>query len=149
MEAVIFMGIQGSGKTTFYCREFLKSHIRINLYMLKTRHREKLLLDACIEMKQSFVVDNTNPTRDDRKRYIEPAGKNGFRIIGYYFSSVPSECLERNRKRVEGERIPEPGIRGTNSRLELPDRSEGVDELHYVKAWQGGGFEIAPWEPEE
>lgn len=61
MEAILFIGIQASGKTTFYKERFFKTHIRVNLDMLKTRHRESLLLKACIEMKQPFVVDNTNP----------------------------------------------------------------------------------------
>jgi predicted kinase len=44
MEAVILIGIQGSGKSTF-CRErFFNTHIRINLDMLKTRHRERYLV---------------------------------------------------------------------------------------------------------
>lgn len=149
MEAVIFMGIQASGKTTFYCRKFFRSHLRINLDMLKTRHREKLLLDACIRMKQSFVVDNTNPTREDRRRYLEPAGGSGFKVTGYYFSSVLSECLERNRNRAEDERIPEAGIRGISSEMELPDQSEGFDELYYVKVNQEGRFEVTPWKQEE
>ena len=39
MQAVIFIGIQGSGKTTFYRDRFFNTHFRINLDMLKTRHR--------------------------------------------------------------------------------------------------------------
>ena len=43
MEAVILIGIQGSGKSTFYRERFFDTHVRINLDMLKTRQREKLL----------------------------------------------------------------------------------------------------------
>ena len=39
MEIIILMGIQASGKSTFYRQKFADSHIRINLDMLKTRHR--------------------------------------------------------------------------------------------------------------
>jgi predicted kinase len=46
MEAVIFVGIQGTGKSTFYKERFFDTHVRINLDMLKTRHREKLLVQA-------------------------------------------------------------------------------------------------------
>jgi hypothetical protein len=82
MEAVIFTGIQAVGKSLFYKERFFTTHVRINLDMLKTRHREKLLLKACLEMKQPFVVDNTNPTIDNRKRYIGPAKQAGFQIVG-------------------------------------------------------------------
>ncbi len=60
MEAVVFIDIQASGKTTFYKQGFFESHICINLDMLKTRHREAVLLESCLQMKQPFVVDNTN-----------------------------------------------------------------------------------------
>ena len=40
---MIFCGIQGSGKTTFYRDHLLASHIRISLDMLRTRrHQPKL-----------------------------------------------------------------------------------------------------------
>lgn len=71
MEAIIFVGIQATGKSTFYRENFFKTHIRINLDMLKTRHRENIILEACIKAKQPFVIDNTNPSMNDRKKYIE------------------------------------------------------------------------------
>jgi predicted kinase len=114
--------------------------------MLKTRRREKLLLDACIEMKQPFVVDNTNPTKTDRQRYINLAKDKRFKVIGIYFSSEISQCIERNLKRPEDEQIPERGIKGTYSRLELPEYAEGFDELYYVKTDKNSGFKISDWE---
>jgi predicted kinase len=41
MEAVIFVGIQASGKSTFYCQRFFATHMRISLDMLRTRRRER------------------------------------------------------------------------------------------------------------
>jgi len=60
MEAVILIGIQASGKSSFYKERFFDTHVRINLDMLKTKHRQRVLLDACLAGKQPFVVDNTN-----------------------------------------------------------------------------------------
>ena len=77
MEAVIFVGLQGAGKSTFYRERFFATHLRINLDMLKTRHREGRFLQACIETRQPFVVDNTNPTRAERQVYIEAAKQAG------------------------------------------------------------------------
>ena len=51
------MGIQAVGKSTFFNDRFSKTHIRINLDMLRTRHRENAILKACFEASQSFVVD--------------------------------------------------------------------------------------------
>jgi predicted kinase len=78
-----------------------------------------------------LVVDNTNPTIVDRQRYITPAIAARFQVVGYYFESKINDALARNNQRDR--HVPEPGIRGTHSRLELPDISEGFDELYYVK----------------
>ncbi|MDL2321544.1 ATP-binding protein, partial [Desulfosarcina sp. OttesenSCG-928-B08] len=66
MEAIIFCGIQASGKSTFYLERFFKTHVRISLDLLRTRNRENRFLSLCLETGQHFVVDNTNPTRSDR-----------------------------------------------------------------------------------
>lgn len=71
MEAVIFIGIQATGKSTFSQQRFFSTHIRINLDMLKTRNRERTLPAACLEAKQPFVLDNTNLTREARAGYIK------------------------------------------------------------------------------
>lgn len=87
MQAVIFVGIQASRKSTFYSQRFSQTHIRINLDMLKTRHREKRLLETCVEIGQPFVLDNTNPTPGERERYVIPARNQRFHITNYYFDS--------------------------------------------------------------
>ena len=144
MEAVILCGIQATGKSTFCNTRLYSTHIRLNLDMLKTRHREDLLLDACLRAKQPFVVDNTNPTREERTRYIVPAKAAGFRVVGYYFEAKISDALLRNSGRPGGDQVPDRGIKGTAARLEIPSLSEGFDALHYVRMTTDG-FEIQDW----
>lgn len=148
MNAVLFIGIQATGKSRFFTERFFDSHIRVNLDMLKTRHREKLLLDACLAGKQPFVIDNTNPSRADRERYIVPARAAGFRVTGYYFQSVIADALARNARREGAARVPDKAIPGTAKRLELPNRLEGFDELFYVSISAGGGFDVKEWNDE-
>jgi predicted kinase len=97
MEAVIFIGIQAVGKSTFYKERFFGTHVRINLDMLRTRHRERLLLQACLDSGQPLVVDNTNILKSERAVYIGPARLAGFHVIGYYFQSRLQDALQRNR----------------------------------------------------
>jgi predicted kinase len=142
MEAVIFVGIQATGKTTFYKQRFFETHVRISMDMLKTRTRETLLLKACLAAKQPFVVDNTNIKKDDRQRYIELAKPLGFRVICYYFPAVVKEVLARNKQRTGKAAIPVPGIFGTLKRLQVPTLAEGFDKLYHVSINASNEFVI-------
>jgi predicted kinase len=142
MEAIIFIGIQGSGKTTFYQQQFFKRHLRLSLDMLKTRHREKLLLEACIASKTKFVVDNTNPTIAERTRYITAARAARFTVIGYQFMIEPAEAARRNARREGKERIPDVGVYGTQKRLESPTLAEGFDQIFTVRQDKDGTFVV-------
>jgi predicted kinase len=145
LEAVIFVGIQGTGKSTFYKERYFRTHVRINLDMLRTRHREAVLLHACIEAQQRFVVDNTNPTVEQRARYILPARAAGFRVIGYYFQSALAAAIQRNESRPLPERIPAKAIAGTYKQLQIPTLTEAFDALHYVRLSEGG-FSVEDWQ---
>jgi predicted kinase len=148
MQAIIFVGIQASGKSTFYSQQFATTHLCINLDMLKTRHREQRLLETCLEIGQQFVVDNTNPTPNDRLRYIQPAKLQNCQIVGYYFESKIINSIERNQHRPIEQQVPEKGIRGTHARLVIPKYDEGFDQLYYVRLLPDGGFDIAEWNNE-
>lgn len=145
MEAIIFTGLQASGKSSFYKQIFFDSHLRINLDFLKTRNREKKLLEYCIKVKLPFVVDNTNPTIAERKVYIELAKAAKYRIIGYYFQSDIKECLKRNSKRLGKQRVPNVGLFATQNRLQIPGFDEGFDELKYV-ILKDGDFEVTEYQ---
>jgi len=147
MEAVILIGIQGSGKSTFYKERFFATHIRISNDMLKTRHRERVLIRACIEAKQPFVIDKTNVAVLKRAPYIAEAHEAGFKVAGYYLRSGAGEALGRNELRSGKERVPVKGVLGTLKRLELPSRAEGFDELYYVTI-KDGRFNVEDWKDE-
>ncbi len=148
MEAVIFMGLQASGKSSYYQQQFFNTHVRINLDMLKTRNREKRLIQVCLQTQQPFVIDNTNPLKEDRRKYIEEAKAAGFRVVGYYFQSRVEDCKRRNEARASNQRVPLVAILGTHKRLELPTCDEGFDELHYVKVGEENGFVVEAWADE-
>ena len=147
VEAVIFTGIQATGKSSFYLQQFYTTHIRLNMDMLKTRHREKLLLEACLQAKQSFVIDNTNPLQSDRKRYMDQIREHDFVITGYYFQSGIADCLTRNQTRTGKSRVPDVAILSTHKKLELPQMSEGYDRLYYVSL-QDGNFIVEEYKDE-
>lgn len=57
------------------------------------------------------------------------------------------DCVRRNENRAGKNRVPSKAIAATSNKLELPARSEGFDELYFVKI-SDGTFEIEKWEDE-
>ena len=141
---VIMMGIQGSGKSTFYHKYLEEEYIRVNLNTLKTRYQERLLIQKCIEERNNFAIDNTNPTKEDRQRYIPMAREAGYRIIGYFMESKLQPCIERNNQRTGKAKIPAAAIAATSNRLQIPSYDEGFDELYFVKN-DGEAMIIEEW----
>ncbi len=147
--AAIFIGIQAVGKSTFYKQRFFSTHVRINLDMLKTRVREALILQACLDARQAFVVDNTNILKSERANYIELARAAGFQVHGYYFQSRLHEALQRNSQRSGKAKIPEKGVISTHKHLGIPTIVEGFDRLFYVQIDPlSGEFVIKEWQDE-
>lgn len=145
--AYLMMGIQGSGKSTF-CAKYLLDATRINLDTLHTRNKEALLIADCQATGVDYVVDNTNPTREDRARYI-PAAKNaGYHVVGYFMQSQLQECIRRNDLRKGKEKIPAKAIAMTSNKLEMPSSAEGFDELYFVKN-DGETMTIWDWREED
>lgn len=142
MQLIIFTGVQASGKSSFYLLNLYQSHLRINLDMLKTRHREKIIFEACLASKTKMVIDNTNPTKADRARYIGHAKDAGFEVIAYYFETDLKTALARNSHRIGKANIPKVGVCATYNKLEVPSLDEGFDAIFQIKIVGNGEFSI-------
>ncbi|WP_228376912.1 AAA family ATPase [Chryseobacterium vrystaatense] len=140
---LIFIGIPASGKSSFYKELFFNSHIRISMDLLNTRNKEGKLLRYCFETQSQMVIDNTNVTKEERKKYIELARQNNYEIIGYYFDSHLKDCLERNKNRKDT--ISEIGIKTKYKELAKPFYEEGFDHIHTVNMVDNE-FIITPYE---
>jgi predicted kinase len=141
-EAVLLIGIPGSGKTTFYRDPFFNSHVRLSLDLLKTRERESAILRACLSAGQSFVVDNTNVTAEERARYITAARAAGFRVIGYFFQANVRRSIALNKKREAAKAVPVYGVLRAYKRLVPPDSAEGFDQLFLVDFGKDNDFVV-------
>ena len=142
MQAIIFIGIQASGKTTFYNRMLSDDYKHISLDDLHTRNKENLGLMDCLDNGKSFVIDNTNPRISDRVNYIKKAKEYGYHIIGIFFQSIVKDCVLRNEGR--GGDVPSKAIANTSNKLQMPTIKEGFDELYYVRI-ENNDFEISTW----
>lgn len=142
----LMTGIPASGKSSF-CRTKPFMQTIISLDRVKTRARERSLIEEAFVQGASFTVDNTNVTREERAVYIQEARKNGYKVVGYYLKSVVKECLERNRKREGKARVPDKAILSKSKQLELPSPDEGYDQLWYVYM-EDGQFKELAWKEE-
>jgi predicted kinase len=70
MEAIIFVGIQGSGKSTFFKERFFDSHIALILICCGQENREKMLFEAVLKRNKSLVLDKTNLTREESENTL-------------------------------------------------------------------------------
>jgi predicted kinase len=142
MEAVILAGIQGSGKTTFALERFFQTHVRLSLDQLKTRHKENILLHACLAAQQPFVIDNTNVTIEARAHYLRLAKAAGFRCVLYFFETTTRDAIGRNSGRPPNQRVPNLAILGSYKKQQPPTKEEGFDEIYKVRVTEGR-FELA------
>jgi predicted kinase len=146
MEAVIFIGVQGSGKSTFYREQFFDRYVRISLDLLRTRHRQQKFIETCLATQQRFVIDNTNPKIAERALFIAAARGAKFRITGYFFQTPLADALRRNAQRSGKQQIPARGVISTFKRLQEPTLQEGFDELYVVTIDGENRFLVSPWQ---
>lgn len=128
--SIVLVGLQGAGKSTLARGFFGDTHVRLNLDMLRTRHREALLLEACIASKTAFVVDNTNLTREARARYTA-AVRERTPLVAVWIDTPLELALARNAQREGKARIPDHVLVHSVRQLEPPSASEG-----FVRVWR-------------
>lgn len=149
LELIVFVGLQGAGKSSFYRARFAASHVLVSKDCFpnnrKPARRQRQLLEEALGAGRSVVVDNTNATWADRAELIALARAFGAAVVGYYFESRLDDCLERNRLRQGRARVPDIALHVTRKRLCCPSLAEGFDRLHYVRLAGGDRFEVLDW----
>jgi predicted kinase len=133
-EAVIFVGLQGSGKTTYFTNHFAATHTHVSRDIQETAERERALIRECFRSGRSFVVDNTNATRAVREPYIRDAKAAGFHVLSFFFDTPVRTAIGRNNHRKDKKPIPVPAMLRTAKRLEPPSMEEGIDEIRTITA---------------
>ena len=128
-ETVIFIGLQGSGKTTYFNEHFAATHEHVSRDIQKTAEREAELIQECLRSERSFVIDNTNISKAARAPYIRQAKAAGFRVIAHFFATRVRTAIGRNNHRKDKKAIPVPAILRSAKQLQPPLAEEGFDEI--------------------
>ncbi|WP_344859483.1 ATP-binding protein [Planomonospora alba] len=147
-EVAILIGLQGSGKTSFYHRVLAATHAHVSKdHFPRARRRQERqlrLIRAALEEGRDVAVDNTNPSPQEWLPLIEVARGHGARVVGYWFPPDLAASLERNAARQGRARVPEVGLYATLKRLRRPRLADGFDELFTVGFDGRGGFTVRP-----
>ena len=145
MELVVFVGLQASGKSTFFRERFAQTHQHISKDLFphnrNKNRRQEHLLHAALSAGRSVVVDNTNPTPEDRRPLVRIGQGYGAKVLGYYFDASVSECLRRNEMREGKARVPDVAIYATAKKLVAPSIEEGFDAVLRVRL-NDSAFEV-------
>ena len=152
MELVLFIGLQGSGKSSFQRQRFADTHVLVSKdlwpHARRKEARQRRYITEALAAGRSVVVDNTNPSPEERAPLIALGHEHGARVVGYYFASDLKRCLERNAQRQGRARVPEVALFATVKKLTRPGRAEGFDALYHVTLTEEGDFRVEEWKEE-
>jgi predicted kinase len=90
------VGLQGSGKTTWFLEKCSQTHVYVSRDIQKTAAAEGVLIANCLKTGRSFSIDDANATRPARAPYIGDAKIEGLRVGGYFFDVPARTAIGRN-----------------------------------------------------
>ena len=135
---IIFVGFPASGKSTFASRYLKpKGYMTVNRDTLKTQEKCMAAALQALTSKKSVVVDNTNPSKEARKAYIDIAKKAGVNVRCFHFDA-PKELAQHmnyyRQAQTAGKvrRIPDVGYNMFKSKYQMPEKSEGFTEVRKI-----------------
>jgi predicted kinase len=137
-ELVVMVGLQGSGKSTWVSRHLAGTHTVVSKdHWPNARRREarqQRVVAELLAAGASVVVDNTNPSPEDRAPLIAAGRLAGAPVRAVWMDTPTDVCIERNDAREGRARVPLQGLLGTRTRLVPPTTDEGFDRVDVVRA---------------
>ena len=133
-EVIVFVGFPASGKTTFY-EKIMKpnGYVHVNRDTLGSWQKCVSLCEQELCRGRKIVVDNTNPDRESRRRYIACAQKNGIPVRCFHFMTTLSQAKHNNRFRElttsTKRKVTEIAYNTFKSKYIQPATTEGFEEV--------------------
>jgi predicted kinase len=136
LELIIFVGMQASGKSTYYRTHLAATHVHVSKDLMtnardRDKKQEQMIADA-LQAGRSVAVDNTNPTPLARAPLITIGRRHGARVIACFIQSTAKDAVARNRLREGKARVPDVAIYVTARKLIEPTLEEGFDEVRLI-----------------
>jgi predicted kinase len=136
-ELVVMVGLQGSGKSTWIARHLAGTHTVVSKdhwpNAWRREARQQRVVTELLAAGAAVVVDNTNPSADERVALIAAARQAGVPVRAVWLDTPADVCIERNDARVGRARVPMVGMLATCARLAPPTTEEGFDRVDVVR----------------
>jgi predicted kinase len=136
-ELVVMVGLQGCGKSTWVAANLAATHAVVSKdHWPNARRREarqQRVVAGLLAEGRSVVVDNTNPSVEERAPLVAAARAAGVSVRGVWLDTPLPTCLERNDARQGRARVPLVGVLATRARLVPPAVQEGFDRVDVVR----------------
>ncbi|MFE9442058.1 AAA family ATPase [Streptomyces sp. NPDC006602] len=149
-DVAVLVGLQASGKSTFYEHHLLGlryARVSKDLFPRGARRkqdRQMRLVEEALGAGRSVAIDNTNPSPEEWRPLVAAGHAHGATVTAYWFPPDPPGSLRRNAVRQGRDRVPDIGIHATAKRLRRPSRADGFDAVLEVRFDDRGGFLIRP-----
>ncbi len=136
LELIIFVGLQASGKSTYYHTHLAATHVHVSKDLMpNARRRDDRQMQSsgeALAAGRSVAVDNTNPTPAVRAPLMAIGRRHGARVVAYFFETTVKDAVARNRAREGKARVPDVAIFVTAKKLVPPTLAEGFDEVRVI-----------------
>ena len=150
-ELVIFVGLPGAGKSSFYRSRFAATHILLSKDLMSNSRRSKTVRQVeqateILRRGDNVVIDDTNVSRAQRAAFLAVARECDVRATGYYFDVSQDDCRARNATRTGKACVPEFVVGMLGNQLEFPAFDEGFDALLRVVLAPDGAPLVRVWD---
>lgn len=129
------VGRPASGKSTFTERYFTSAgYVSVNRDTLQTQKKCLDVTKQSLKSGKSVVIDNTNPSVEVRKSYIDAAKSAGVPVRCFHLATNGGITAHLNMFRQtqtagKRRRVPDVGFRVFEKGFQTPNKSEGFTDI--------------------
>ncbi len=132
-DLIIMCGYPGSGKSTFVNKYLIKNHYEIiSLDELKNKNKCLKLCEKYMNDNKKIVIDNTNPSKESRKIFIDLAKSQNYNVRCLKMTTTLNHSMHNNIYRYlykNKNKVPKIVYNIYNKKYEEPELNEGYYEI--------------------